>query len=619
MASWKRWLAPLAGLTVGLGAIWIWTMRPRAPVGVAPGLAPLELRSDTEDERGQALALDEERREVVEQPVEEVVEVDANAPATEADPVETWRLWGTLLREADGTPLPHLRVIVGSGPRAGGATSDERGRFEVELAVPEHPRGSRRRVSVMHTSGTILFGEELVLEPGLELRVDDEVVWLHGRVVDSLGAPVVPDAVIVSCRLDEDHGRLLGRMVGCGQDGSFRVAARAVDLDCDAVALRIAIGQTVFPSPTTLAALRSEEGATAVLDVCALTVALHASDGGELVDPELRVVAWRPGVEQAETWSVPELDEAHHARLFVERDVERIEVCAGAEGCAPWVGEFDAPRCGSLLRVVLQRLGPDDVLEGVVLDADGRPVERAYASCSPPTRDREMVAVPAIRGVRTDAAGRFALPFPAGETARVMAYHRDHGSTGEVLVQGGRRDLVLRFRAVARLDVSVTTPAGEPPGSAPTRFALGLVDGTWVFDQGANGRVSFEEVPAGSHALLCVSNDGRWWHTSTVEIFDTGPQEVRRTLAPARWVEGALVGGDGAPLAGVEVRRLGAPLAPDAEWNPFVGTSDDAGRFRVLLGAESEGELAFLRDGVELERRRLTAGDAGALRLTAGD
>jgi len=613
MAPTRRWLPLLAALAVGLIGFWIWAMQPRAPRGVAPALAEASQPHETDAVRMDVSTVEREQAEgpLPATPVPPAAET-ATAATPTAAAAESWSLEGTVLRAADGTPIPALLVYVAGRPPA---VSDERGRFEVELSVSEHPRGSRRRVSVGHPSQTILFGEELVLEPGLELRVDDEVVWLHGRVVDPLGAPVVSDAVLVSCRFDDDQGRLLGQMIGGRLDGSFRVAARAVDLDCDSVVLRVAMGRTVFPFATTLAALRSEEGATVVIDVCPVTIELRASDGGELAEAELRVVAWRPGAERAETWSTPELSDAHDARVVVERAVERIEVAAGASGCAPWVGEFEAPRCGSTLRIVLRRLGPDDVLMGVVLGADGRPVEHAFASCSPPTRDRDMVAVPAIRGARTDAAGRFSLPFPVGQTARVMAYHRDHGATGEELVQGGRRDLVLRFLAVARLDVTVSTPDGDTPGGTPTRFALGLADGTWRDERGANGRASIEEVPAGRHTLLCVSGDGLWWGLFEVDVFDTGPQEVWRTLAPARWVEGRLVDDAGAPLAGLEVRRLGAPVSDSAAWNPFGAQSDGEGRFRVLLGSEAEAEFAFVHEGVERVRLRLAAGDAGALRL----
>jgi hypothetical protein len=601
MASSRRWLAPLTALAVGLIGVLVWAMLPRAPAAVAPTLATSLARSGPEGERVGAGTLEGDRRELVERPVEQS-ETEATS---EPNVVATWSLWGTVLRASDGTPVAGATVAL--GPELS-ATSDGHGRFELELASGARPRGSRRSVWVTHENGEPLLNEECTLEPGMVLRVDDEFVWLHGSVVDGLGSPVVVEGLTLSCELGEGRGRLLGRPGACDAEGRFRIAARGADLECESVTLHLWLARTRFPVSTTVAALRSEEGATAVLDVCPFTIEVRASDGGELVEPALRLVAWRRGAEHAQLQSFPELDSALGVSLLLERDVERIEVAAGAEGCAPWIEERDVPPCGSTLRIELQRLGPDDVIEGVVLDPAGNPVPLAFASCSPPSLDREMVAVPAIRGARTHVDGRFSLPFAAGSTARVMAYHRDHGSTGEQLVQGGRRDLVLRFLPVARLDVQLFTPDGEEPCVESTRFALALDDGTRSLEFGACGRVSIEEVPLGRHSLLCVSGDERWWGLFMVDVFDTGPQAVLRTLAPARWAEGRLVDGAGAPLADVQVHWPGAPLEPGGEWNPFSSASDPSGRFRVLLGSHNEAQLVFLRAGIELASERLAAG-----------
>ncbi|HVS19074.1 MAG TPA: hypothetical protein VMT18_10780 [Planctomycetota bacterium] len=613
MAESKGWIAIAGVLAAGVVGSVAWLAGSERRGGALP---ERELREDAP-----VAALDVVRPEHL---GDGRVQVEHAAPAVPADEAvvstpeskgeteATWTMWGTLVRAVDATPAPHLKVMFGAEFVT---TSDERGRFELELPVSSHPLGSLRPLAVMHGSGTQLLSEECVLEPGLLVRVDDEVVWLHGRVVDSLGAPIAVAGVSLACVEGRGVAQYLGRAAESGSDGSFRVPVPSVKLDCESVKVQVGVGQTVFPLSASIEALRSQEGATLVLDVCTLQFEVRAADGAGLEELDLRVVAWRRGAQRAEVIAFPELDSDGRAAVFVERDVVRVEVAAGARNCMPWIEEREAPRCGDAWRIELARYGPDDVLEGVVLDAGGRRVQGAFASCSPPSHDRQMVAVPAIRGVRTDSLGLFSLPFPAGETARVMAYHRDHGSTGEELVQGGRRDLVLRFRPVARLDVTVTTPDGDERGNEPARFALGLADGTWDFELDARGQVSFEQVPLGSHKLLCVSRDERWWLVSSVEVFHPGPQEVRRTQVPARWVEGTLVNGAGAALAGVEVRFLGAPLAPPVEWNPFVDVSDGQGRFRVLLGSEAEGELAFVLEGTELGRARLAAGEAGDVRV----
>jgi hypothetical protein len=169
------------------------------------------------------------------------------------------------------------------------------------------------------------------------------------------------------------------------------------------------------------------------------------------------------------------------------------------------------------------------------------------------------------------------------------------------------------------VDVHVTGPDGTSLGAPATRFLLALADGARHFDWGAYGRTWFEEVPAGSHRVLCLSADGDLWGLFELEVFDAQPLEWTRTLAPARWIEGALVDSAGTSIAGVDVRRLDAPLDPGEEWNPYRARTGADGRFRVLLGADPEGELAFARGGLELGRARLAAGDSGRVRLDALD
>lgn len=618
MASSVRWLVPVGVLIAVLVGAVLWLGgpgRPTAPVSTSyrgPDVAtdaPASAVEPTAPTGARAAVPGDERAR------DEAVQ-EAAASATEASASETWTLWGHVLRAADGTPAEGLIVLLQED--VSGA-SDARGRFEIELDATRFPLGSRRVVNVRHGSGAMLWSGEPVLEPGLELRVEDAVVELRVRIVDPAGAEVAVEGISIARVAADGVANHVGKSMSVGGAGRFVVSAPRHATGPGLHRVWVLHGGTNFPTTAQGTALASPEGATIVLDLCPLRFEVRAADGGALVEPELRVVGRRRGATRAEVLAFPVLDERGAAEVIVERDLESVEIGVGAEDCAPWIEERATPECGGIWRVELARYGPDDVLAGVVLDAAGRPVPGANASCSPQARDREWVAVPALRVVRTDAEGRFSLPFARGDEAVLQAYHRDHGSTGDVLVLGGRRDLVLRFAAAARVDVQVTGPDGASLGAAPARFLLALADGERRFDWGAHGRTWFEEVPAGSHRVLCLSGEGELWGLFELEVFDTQPLTWTRALQPARWVEGTLVGSAGATLAGIDVRRLDAPLDPGEEWNPFRSRTGADGRFRVLLGSAGEGEVAFARDGLELGRARLAAGDSGSVPLDALD
>jgi hypothetical protein len=618
MAATRTWLVPAGVLALALIGALAWFAGPERQAEPAAG--PAREVVDAAEEPDEDGITDAARSERAAAAVVALTAAEAPVPDPADDgqtvTVETWILWGHVLRAADGTPAEGLLVQVYEGTSG---PSDALGRFEIELDAARVARGSRRYVNVVHGNGALLSSEERTLEPGLELRIEDEVVELRGRVVDPSGAWIAVDAVSIA-RVDDDGvARHVGMARGVDEQGQFVVSAARHATGPGSHRVWVMYGATNFPTTAHGTALASPEGATIVLDLCPLRFEVRAADGAELEKAELRVVAWREGARDAEIHSFPVLESHGTVEVFVERGVANVEIAVGAEGYVPWIEERATPRCGETWRVELARYGPDDVLAGVVLDAAGRPVESATASCSPRARDRSMVAVPAIRLVRTDAEGRFSLPFARGSEAVLQAYHHDHGSTGDVLVVGGRRDLVLRFAASARVDVHVTAPDGTSLGAAPARFLLALADGTRHFDWGAYGRTWFEQVPAGSHRVLCLSADGDLWGLFELEVFDTQPLEWKRALGPARWVDGALVDGGGAAVAGVDVRRLDAPLDLGEEWDPFRARTGADGRFRVLLGAESEGEIAFASGGLELGRSRLAAGDAGNVQLDTLD
>jgi hypothetical protein len=543
-------------------------------------------------------------------------EAVAPPPSVEASKPDAGEatIWGYVRESQSGAGIADCTVRVGP---AAPVHTDATGAFTLQLdsqALDSEFQSAR----VEHGERELLFNGSVRVQPGMEILVRPAVV-LRGRITNSAGEPLRARGVTAS--LVPERLRAIEWFLASSDqvtaDGRFEIHARSPSERPHLLDLRIGLGATLARAVVEWDALLSDEGATVVLDFCPVRLSIVEADGSTPVAAsELRLSAWvgQDGEPAARVYQ----DHAQPAGLELELPsaATSIEVAIGAPGFAPFVAQRDATPCGETWTLALAPLGPDDVLAGIVVDAEGRPVSGAYASCNPATRDPE-VGVAANSGVRTDPEGRFELAFPAGRTAQLRAYHRDHGMTPEELVAGGQREIVLRFLGVQDLEVDARLPgsAGVAENGHPFEWVLALQGGDTLSGSERIAPFTIEEVPPGDHRLYVVAVGGKWFSSEPVSLYPSLDARVELELRPARHVRGHLLDAAGMPAGGVALRVVDPnwPAELASKWSS--GSTDREGAFELLAGDAAECELAIERNGVELLRQRVASETPLEIRL----
>jgi hypothetical protein len=516
----------------------------------------------------------------------------------------TRAVWG-YVREVDGgAGIAECSVRLGS---AVPVTTGADGHFTLQLDAQDERR-ELRVARVESNAGELLFQGTVRVQPGMEILVQPSVV-LRGRITSPSGTPLRATGVSVSLIPDRLRAVewFLARTDDVSEDGRFEIRARSPSEVPRALELRLGFDVTSLRARADWAALRSPEGATIVVEVCPVRIALVEPNGSTPVAAEeLRVAAWVASESDPSANAYLGPQPATELELLLPSSATAIEVAASAPGFAPCVAQRESTPCGQTWTLALARLGPGDVLAGIVVDAEGRPVAGAFASCNLATRDPE-VGVAAHAGMRTDAEGRFSLSFPAGRMAQVRAYERDHGLTPEQLVAGGRRDLVLRFPGAQKLAVDARFPpsAGVSASGHLVEWVLALQDGTLLSGSETYPPFEIEEVPPGEHRLFLVALGGAWFASGDVSVYPALDARVELDLQPARHVRGRVLNADGTPAGSLEVRLLDPtwPAQLADEWGSESTGAE--GTFELLAGLATECDLTLSRHGIELLRTRV--------------
>ena len=545
----------------------------------------------------------------------------SDAPVPSANPTEDQpppeeaglSIWGTVRDSESGAGMPACTVRLTS---AKASVTDAAGRFTVQVD-PQTQLGASLSAVYVERSGESLCHGSVLLQDGMEILVRPPVV-LRGRCVDPAGRPL--RARGVTAYLEPTGLReiefFLASTGEAAEDGRFEIRARPPEEAVRNLVLSVGLGVTSVRAVVPWAELRSEAGATIVLDVCPLEIVVVTKDGAPIAKGELRLTAWGGSPEVNTVRVAASFDGSAPLEVALPRGASEVELLIGSEGYAPFMDQRDAAPCGESWTVELVRLGPDDVIAGRVLDANGQPVEGAYASCDPLTRDPE-VGVAANVGARTDAEGRFSLPYPAGKLAALRAYHADHGMLPDQEVRGGTRDVVLRFLGVQDVEVDARFPAGTQvaAGAHPFERVLALQDGTTLSGSERTDPFTIEEVPPGDHRLFVVALAGTWFASEEVSIYPALDARVELELQPARHLRGSVYGADGKPTEGVTVSVVDAawPAELASKWGS--DKTDPAGAFELFAGSAAECELALERDGVELLRTRAASETQLEIRL----
>ena len=292
---------------------------------------------------------------------------------------------------------------------------------------------------------------------------------------------------------------------------------------------------------------------------------------------------------------------------------------------------------GRPLDVGAVTLAPGATLEGIVTSKSGGPVEGAEVLVMP--SDFQEAALRRIRGdgapdAVSDAAGRFALRDLDG-TARVELMVRRGGyNTANLpgISPAGPRPLEVALAPASRVAGVVLDPDRKPLAGADVtalierRAGGGMVAmiGRYVTrtTSDAEGRFAFEDVAPGKVELTFAApgmQQKKIAATEVVEGKDLDGLEV--VMERGAWIVGRVLGPDGAPAAGADVRPAGDD-GTAARVFPRIATKSDAeGLYRLDNLAPGERDVEAAKEGTRRAVRHvaLRAGEnALDLQLGAG-
>lgn len=488
-----------------------------------------------------------------------------------------------------GVPLVVLRVLDGDWTLRREATSGADGRAKID----QLPAGSRLWVAPGLTAVRRFDPVELVLPAtgrvALELSVADAAPALRGRVVEQDGRGIA--GAKIRFRTDPSMSELESDADG---GFSFPVCAVAEEWPIEATA----------PDGRSAAAPAADGVVLCMARGAWLSGEVRGSDGRALAHAAVAALGvhskTRPMVRSA---AFATTDAAGRFELKgIAAELTHVLVIDGADR-ARYVRQLAATD-GMDLGVI--ELAPPHALQGRVLFADDAPVARARIELtlqSPSILDEPMYRVASQVRYSDDLgrfrfegvlAGRYSVRF-GGEGVPRMVQEVDATTDADT-------DVVLRMPPVRRLTVTVVDSARAPlsgvlvsvgarvPGSGQTNtHATTAADGvaTLLVAQATGSMVSLSlsPVPGGPF----VRPDPTPMPDDADALAIVVPRGVE--------LDGRLVGQDGAPVAGGEV-RVQQEGRPD---RPVVCGAD--GRFAEIVALDAPVSIVF--EGVLIDRHRL--------------
>ena len=270
-----------------------------------------------------------------------------------------------------------------------------------------------------------------------------------------------------------------------------------------------------------------------------------------------------------------------------------------------------------LTGVVIQ-LGPDQVVNGQVVDPQGRPVPRARVS----VQVRLSGNARSSSAGMSDEQGRFRIGGVESGTATIQAHHPEVGSASwgprpmaEVLISPIR----LELEAGAAVTGQVRFEGGKPAPGATVRALYGdgsgdLVDAEVVADP--EGRYLMRGLKSGQVELQPSPADSSRGEQQTVRVTLGAGEKKPMDLVIARpkTVRGRVLLPDGKPAAGARVTAVAGDAISPGSGAPRVLTDGD-GRFtfedlepadRYSLWADLAGYGDARAEGVPVQAGNLT-------------
>lgn len=251
--------------------------------------------------------------------------------------------------------------------------------------------------------------------------------------------------------------------------------------------------------------------------------------------------------------------------------------------------DFDPhPLAPGLIDLGKIRLPAPRSIEGIALDADGKPMPRESVTVTGHNLDRRKLrpgreedAVLHDYGTTetrfTDDLGRFRFPdLSPGEYRVELASDGRSPVIESILVPDDRDVLNVRLQATAGriLTVLVTDSAGQPIESAYVSAHLPIRHDPMNQHTDASGRVRFEGLPD-CEVWIRASENG--YSSPPAQVVLPDQQQLELTLHRSGTLQGQVMGLTGEPLAGLQLKAM--VDGKDRSW----AFTDEDGRFEVAV------------------------------------
>lgn len=519
-------------------------------------------------------------------------------------PPETWSLTGIVRDAATQAPCPGFRVVAGA---SADARCDEQGRFVVQLNAANDPRGSRRVLHVYDALSVRCLTTSVVLEPGLVLRVEARAA-LRGRVVDTGGVPVSAEFVVI----DEPIGEV-GSSIVNDADSSFFVPLPDQGVRSEVLELTFTVGPQDFTVTCPTASLLRPAGAEVVLDLCETFLRMHTSEGDPVLFADVWLEIQQRNAEPERHYLELATDPLGRVALCLERDLARVSIAArplkwrqqsvstALGGFAPWGETLDRSPCESTWDIPFHRLGPEDVISGHLLLADGSAAQGGTVVCSdrPDVFSEFIMAHSEI--VDPSPEGMFSIPWPRNRPGFLLGGSDRIGWTKERSVVGGDRDVELRLDSMQRVFLTFVESEHNLPFEPEhsLSFELALEDGRARSGQGVSLEHTVDHIPAGKHRLGAFDRGLRQFALADLVVLPGQDLHARIQMQHTGTALGKVVDEAGLPLRGVCVS------VPDSGWptakcdSPFASRTRVDGRFELYLGDRAQAVLELSCQGRE--------------------
>ncbi len=321
---------------------------------------------------------------------------------------------------------------------------------------------------------------------------------------------------------------------------------------------------------------------------------------------------------------------------------EYIQLFARKEGVGTGMGGVQVPsanqgssRGGGRETEIRLRSGSD--LEGVVVDAQGRPVPGATVVYANSLGNKAWAQLSAT----TDAEGRFALPVPPGmaKESQFQLGARGKGSgIGFAVVQGAKAAIRIRLAGGGLVQGTVKDTKGQGVEGALVTLQFdwnrrgtpvpGLEGNPWQYGQllgdprlaapyattDAEGRYRIEDAALGNYTVMATWGLEKAMGGQPLQVRAGATETVDLVFGAGKRIEGVVLDAEGKPVAGASVTASEAQPKPGRS-SYVEDRTDSDGRFALRNLEADRWNLAAYAVGFTAENRMAVASGERNLEL----